>query len=740
MFGLRINLRKKFILAFLIITLVPLLISLFLVLYQEQNFHRNNLLKIKKQSAETGTRQIASFFTLQFKALDNVELISPETFLDPSIRGLLLDRILFTNDNIEEIAVLNPQGREVARKHRIRVIRDEDLRERSGSKEFQTIREQKRYIGPMFFDRNRPFISIAKQITNPRQRFEGAIVAHIDARRMTHVIKSISSPKERTRAYIVDEDGTVIAHQDISQVLAKTNLAHIDIIQKIKEGQEAGIIVAEDYRNEQGEKVLGVASRIILSFEEDELRTSMFVIVEQDDAFAFAPVRQLTRILILLLLGTLLLSVVLAWVLGSRVVGPIELLHRAAQQFELGKLFYRVFIRSGDEIEDLAGQFNAMAETIRRNIANLEGERNKLAIILEGITDGVVAVDTKGNIIEYNRIAEDLVGISRKQVLGKSIDTVLNIEKNGVSIASAEYYPATNDGYEGTIYSATGITLKRPDGKTRTVNIVSGIIHEGKTVNLGFILTIHDVTEEKLLERLKNEFLEIAAHQLRTPLSAIKWALSMLEENTRDRLEKEENRMLKNAYQSNERMISLVNDLLTASRVEGKQRQLMFRTVHIGEIVRSIVQANQPGAQKDGKTISLHAPKNLPSTQGDEKLLTTVIQNLLTNALAYSPKESRISVSVNAKDHELEVITKDSGIGIPQKDQDSLFTKFYRGSNARRMRPDGSGLGLFIVKNIIEDHGGKIWFESKEGKGTTFTFTLPIREKPTFKNGKPSHV
>jgi signal transduction histidine kinase len=226
---------------------------------------------------------------------------------------------------------------------------------------------------------------------------------------------------------------------------------------------------------------------------------------------------------------------------------------------------------------------------------------------------------------------------------------------------------------------------------------------------------------------MKTEFVSISAHQLRTPLSAIKWTLKMFLDGDLGELTKEQREFLEKTYQSNERMISLINDLLNVTRIE--EGRYLYRVVltDIVKICQSITDSYKEEIKKRNLKMVFHKPKKLPMVKVDVEKISLAIQNLIENSIRYTPAGGEIEIFLKEKKNEIEFSIKDTGIGIPKDQQHRVFTKFFRAPNATKMATEGSGLGLFITKNVVEAHGGKIWFESEEGKGTTFYFTLPIK-------------
>ena len=229
------------------------------------------------------------------------------------------------------------------------------------------------------------------------------------------------------------------------------------------------------------------------------------------------------------------------------------------------------------------------------------------------------------------------------------------------------------------------------------------------------------------LDKVKTEFISVAAHQLRTPLSAIKWSLSLVIDEHSENLTVEQKSFLLKGYESNERAINLINKMLVVTRIESGKMEYDLNTIHIEELIDATLLDFAGYIQIH--TIALVFEKSdapLPCVRVDSEKIRSVIQNLVENALFYTKDGGRVTLSAVTEGKFVKIFVKDNGIGIPLRQQVGIFNKFFRADNATKMRTDGSGLGLFVAKTIVDKHGGEIGFQSKENVGSTFYFTLPI--------------
>ncbi|MFH1030120.1 MAG: HAMP domain-containing sensor histidine kinase [bacterium] len=234
---------------------------------------------------------------------------------------------------------------------------------------------------------------------------------------------------------------------------------------------------------------------------------------------------------------------------------------------------------------------------------------------------------------------------------------------------------------------------------------------------------------DKLISDMKSEFITIAAHQLRTPLTGIKWTMKMLLDGDSGSLNEEQKKFLMKGFESNERIIKLVNDLLNVAHIEEGKMGLDFKLIDFGKIIEEVL--SSMGGMFARKNIKIEKKVTERGIQvyADKQKLLLAFTNILDNAAKYTLENGLVKIDVSEDSGKLNIIVSDNGVGIPEKDKKRIFTKFYRGSNAVNMQTEGTGLGLFLVKNIIEKHKGKIDIKSEEGKGTEVRIFLPIKEK-----------
>jgi len=373
------------------------------------------------------------------------------------------------------------------------------------------------------------------------------------------------------------------------------------------------------------------------------------------------------------------------------------------------------------ELEGKIGEMKKFQEStinqeVRKKIK--EGKDRNLTII-ENFSDGILVLDEENKLFLINPQAELFFDLKAEELMDKPISELTKIP---VFESLADFL-----GQKTEKIFRKELPLK----KNLILQVtISPLIKEKE--KMGTLIILHDITREKTVERIKTEFVSLSAHQLRTPLSAIKWTLRMILDGDLGELNKEQRDFLEKTYKSNERMITLISDLLNVTRIEEGRYIYQLLSYDLVEITQSVVDSYKGEIERKNIKFEFKKPeKKLPKILMDEEKIKIAIENLLDNAVRYIFPGGKIIVSIELLENEIQFQIEDSGIGIPRDEQPRIFTKFFRGINAIRMETEGSGLGLFVTKNIVEAHGGRIWFKSEEGKGSTFYFTLPLKSGKT---------
>jgi len=376
------------------------------------------------------------------------------------------------------------------------------------------------------------------------------------------------------------------------------------------------------------------------------------------------------------------------------------------------------------ELGETVNALDNLRRKVRDRLIMAQEEKDRAEAILFNVGEGVFAVNLSGEIIIFNKIAEKLVGIERNQIIGQKYDQVLQFVKN----TTKENYGKFIDKVllEGqSISLPDDIILITGSRAEIPVAVNSSPIKNSKGVITGAIIIFRDISREKEIEEIRNDLISIASHQLRTPLSEIKGLISLLEDGVAGKINQRQKEYLELLSIANERMIHLVNDLLNISRIEQGRLQLNFQPVSLEELTKETIKNFELKVAEKSQTLTLKLDPALPQVLADYEKTKEIISNLIDNALKYTPEKGKILIRVTANTVGVWFLVKDTGVGIPKDKHKELFKKFSRIENPLSRITSGTGLGLYAVKQLVERQKGKVWFESEEGKGSTFGFVLP---------------
>ncbi|MGC9046723.1 MAG: sensor histidine kinase [Minisyncoccia bacterium] len=359
------------------------------------------------------------------------------------------------------------------------------------------------------------------------------------------------------------------------------------------------------------------------------------------------------------------------------------------------------------------------------NKFELESKSLEFQSLLNSVDLGVIIYTPNFEILEFNKKAESIFELKAQEVLHKNITPELGKNPRFLLLTQIIFpslTPLFRQLTEPNIWPQIGMISV--DNPTRYFNLTLDRLFDNKKNIIGFIKIVQETTREKELLKSKNEFISVAAHQLRTPLTALSWGLETLSGMAIGEQAKE---IVNEAYNTAIRGIKIVDDLLNVTKIEQGRFGYVFEITSLNEFLNVIIKTMEPVAQNYGIVLSFEPGEDV-NVKIDKTKLSMAIANLIDNAIKYNIKQGRVFVKTEkmAAAPYVKITIEDTGLGISPEDLPKLFQKFYRGNNAAQINPNGSGLGLYITKNIIEQHGGKISVQSVVERGTTFTIALPL--------------
>ena len=502
------------------------------------------------------------------------------------------------------------------------------------------------------------------------------------------------------RVTIIAADGTVLGdseqdpatmenHSTRPEVIAALTTGYGEIVRYSTTLNEQMMYVAVPIKN--GNQILGV-SRIALPITDVQ-----------------HSVNHVTIVISLAIVITIIITGFATWLIVRITTRRIREVTQASRKIAAGDLNQDIQVRSHDEAGELGKAFNEMAGNIRKLIDSISAEQSKLDTVLSNMADGVIVTDEEGNISLANRTAEKLFNFQAENVIAKSvIEATHDHEINTL----AKRCLTTREQINGQIEL-------RPAGKYLRV---IAIPISGKILS-GCLLLFQDLTELRNLQTMRQELVGNISHDLRTPLAGIKIMVETLHDGAIDDknvaidfLTRIENEV--------DRLTQMVSELTELSRIEAGSVELNKENVNLNELINEAIMQLKPLADKQNVSLNTTLSVNLPAVKADRDRISQTITNLIHNAIKFNRAGGSVTIATTSDDKTATVKVIDTGIGIPRADLPRVFERFYKVDKSRTNH--GSGLGLAIAKHTIEAHGGTIWVQSEEGKGSTFSFTIPL--------------
>ncbi len=430
------------------------------------------------------------------------------------------------------------------------------------------------------------------------------------------------------------------------------------------------------------------------------------------------------------LLWGVVISLILGFFISRTITKPIVDLTQRAEKLAAGEnpgeIMNTYNKKADDEIGILADTFSYMSEELYKTIHEMDGEKTKLAAILENLTDGVIAFDTDGKILHINPVAAAMLSIAEPSLV--DFDTLM--EDIGINVKLGDImYLRKSQMVEHTIHLHNQVIKAFFAVFTQTVEKTTKKIG-------GIVVALQDITKLQRLDDARREFVANVSHELRTPITTIKtYAETMIDSKDPDDMD---THFLSTINAEADRMTRIIKDLLMLSQLDHNKDALKKTRIDMRELIENVVEKMSMSAKKQGHTLTFVATTELPSIMANRDQIERVLTNIISNAIKYTQDAGIIEVFAGHLYNEIYIKVKDNGIGIPKKDIDRIFERFYRVDKARTRAAGGTGLGLAIAKEIIESHGGKIQITSEPGNGTEVMITMPAKRRAPRKKKEAS--
>lgn len=436
---------------------------------------------------------------------------------------------------------------------------------------------------------------------------------------------------------------------------------------------------------------------------------------------AAAGVAQLWFYRTLLVAGVLVAAgLLLAFFLANRIVEPLRQLTATTAKMAGGDLNARVTVTSRDEVGVLAAEYNRMAERIRQlrssDLGKLLVAQQTTEAAIDSLYDPVIVTDGEGCVTKLNAAAQEIFG-SENENTGRHVGEIARDARIAGAVAEAleSQRPVAGEGMSSVLPLAV-------DGSERAFRLRTTPMRDNGHRLLGAVTILEDITHLREIDRLKSEFIATASHELRTPLTSVQMGVHLLLEGALGELTDSQNEVLQACRQDCERLDKLMRDLLDLSKIEAGESQPQLASVSAKDLLSTVLKELRPQVEAKGLKLTVDVPAELPRISVDRLQIERVLNNLVTNALRHT-KNGEIKIGAEQRENHVAVSVHDTGSGIPGEYLPHIFDKFVQVPDGPT---GGAGLGLTISKSIVEAHGGQISVQSQIGRGTTFTFTLPL--------------
>jgi two-component system phosphate regulon sensor histidine kinase PhoR len=734
-----LGIRSRILIYYILVALIPL-ISIDFIWYHSSQSQLKTSASDRQALllTESGKRLNQALTDKINDVVNHSEEASYVNFNADQVSTSLL-RYAFQDSDIKRAAVTDAAGIEQVVVQDGKVSRP--LTDASKTDGFLAIRRvtSEPYVSPLTYKDGKPYLTISvpilafnrlgdQQLTEAQalaRRFgsdiKGALIVNVG---MQSLLQSVLTNKVGSDGYIyiVNSQGQLIAHPDAAYRTSNPEIKNTEEVTKAVKvlGNAYLKDAAAGYRPEPT-PTTSERNVAVLSSYYPLSATRWAIIGEEPVAAVYSSAHGIWIIALMILLLAIPVSLALILLATRNIISPIRELTEGAVRIGNGDFTYKLHAKSHDEVGTLAATFSAMGTRLEDLIGQykaqnitLLAERSKLQAVLNTITDGIIALDRNYNIVLVNKMIDTLTLLTDvREMYGKPWLQVFSLMCNDK--------PLRNEQLEGEFSNFENVTLRFGD-QVKHLNLTAvKLAHDPN--GIAFIITVHDVTQSRELEAMRLDFVSMAAHELRTPLTAVRGYLELAKNDTIGA--QGMRKYVERAMGCANTLAALINNILSLSRIERNAMKLNITRLHWNDIIESEVRNHSFIASAKDIQITAELPEEPVELMGDELSLREVIGNFISNAIHYTEAGGKITIRIETQGDTVKTTVADTGIGISPEALDKLFSKYYRASGGLTTNSQGTGIGLFISKSIIEAQHGTVGVDSVVGQGTQFYFILP---------------
>lgn len=734
-----LGIRARIFVFYLVVALTPLIAVDYIWYHSSRDQLTSSASDRQAVSVSESAQRLSQSMTDKLNAVVTHSQENGFVALDPDQISTSLLHYAYQDSDVKSAAVADPSGIEQVLVQDGKATRP--LTDISSSDAFTAIRQvtSAPYVSSVAYTNGQPYVTVSvpilafnrlgdQQLTEAQalaRRYGSDIKgAFIVTFNLQSLFQSVVANRIGTYGYmyIIDSQGNLIAHPDSQYLASHPNIMQTNEVSnalKFLSNIDLASAAASYHatpsvsKSERGVQVLSSNFPIAA--------TAWAIIGEEPVANVYSSAHHISIIALMILLLALPASLLITLLATQGIISPIRELTEGAVRIGNGDFSYQLHIKGKDELGTLARTFTAMAERLQKLIGQyqtqnlkLAAERSKLQAVLNTTTDGIIVLSKDYKIVLVNRMISSLTSLPDVSIIyGKPWLDVLPLTLNDK--------PLENKQLAGNFTSLDNIILRLTD-KMRYLNLTA-VRLENDPNGLAYIITVHDITQSRELEAMRLDFVSMAAHELRTPLTAVRGYLELMIRNWSN--SEANKKYAQHAIATSDTLGSLINNILSLSRIERNAMKLSAKRLPWSDIVQSEVRNHTFAATAKGLQLGAALPETPVEVMGDELYLREVVGNLISNAIHYTETGGMITVSVAVTGDNIKTTVADTGIGIAPESIGKLFEKYYRTKGGLTTNSQGTGIGLFIVKSIIEAHHGVVGVESVLGHGSQFYFTLP---------------
>jgi len=700
--AIRIRLLHKFILIMVVLAVLPLSVVGLRMININRVALQDSILELHTHLAQSLAEKIDDYIDNLRAKLSFIITSQKIAQMSWQEKRVVLKSLLETSEDFVTISIVDSEGEEIIKVYNPRLEREPALRNLKEDKLFLKALEGATDISPLYYVDDDPRLNVAYPLVG-RQ----VIYIVVTLNKLWHKIYNTMIGRTGF-AFLVDKEGKIIAHPEKKRAKNFEDATQLAIVQEVLSGRTVG---SKEFVDQRGVEMVGAYAPV------KRLGWGMVVQQAKDDAYISAIKMKQNAILwiIVSIFGAALVGFLTARGLSR----PVLELIVGAEKVAEGDFTHKVLVRTHDELLTLADTFNFMTEKLKEyndlQIDRIIAEKTKTEAVIYSIADGIVMTDFSGRIMLMNRQAREMLRLTGEDVIEKNLMDYIGDARIAQSLREIM------EERDKTVVKEIDLSL----GPYRKfVKTGTNIVKTEKGKNLGVVTVLHDITLEKEIEKMKDDFVHSITHDLRSPMTSIRGFVEVLLDGSAGEINEEQKEFLKIIDVSSQKLLGMINNILDVAKLEAGKMKLNLMEFNPKETVERVIRIVEPQAVKSGVKLLTQGLDSLPSIRADCDLMERVIMNLVANAIKFTPSKGRVEIIGEDLPDKIQIAVADTGMGIPKDYLDKIFDKFQQ-VGTDRGEERGSGLGLTIARYGVEAHLGKIWAESELGKGSKFSFWIP---------------